>query len=489
MDNINNEIFKFYMGTFEQNVLEDSHNIEEYLKKEYKYENNNEFMNSLINNYILVQSEIMRDLKEINNRIKQINEQKAELKPSTYQFRKLEYCKRINLKEKEKIEEFFTNESIGHIKERVINREKWERAKSGVKKLFDIPYEYVNHKRFYEPTYDFSTDVKFRFLLFQNPSEIQNKIKLKTNDKEKYYTDIDLIIKEKKVFQKIMNNIINHHLFIKRKEIFETLYDLYNREKFESFINLAVIQIEGLFYDFCLILNDEKEIENIDENIGTLSVKAEKVFASNKFLWLSAYPYFAYDAPIFRNKIAHNGLYNSNDNKNFANELILDLYFITELAKISNIFPYDILQVVIRMRRQIKTLEFAEDDYGTILKELFFGFQPIKNKDSNVIFEILKKKNDRKESLKFYQIHVNNAKCTNLYEECVRITKVIFEEKFWDIIISQLQDETKYEGGKPYDFVEFAKSISNNYINEFKNKEKLKQKCIEVNKELKRLKV
>ncbi|APU87075.1 hypothetical protein [Clostridium botulinum] len=156
-----------------------------------------------------------------------------------------------------------------------------------------------------------------------------------------------------------MCNIANHHLFIKRKEIFETLYDLYNHEKFESFINLAVIQIEGLFYDFCLILNDEKEIENIDENIGTLSVKAEKVFANNKFLWLSAYPYFAYDAPIFRNKIAHNGLYNSNNNKNFANELILDLYFITELAKISNIFPYNILQVVIPIRAQIKTLEFT----------------------------------------------------------------------------------------------------------------------------------
>ncbi|WP_434284603.1 hypothetical protein [Clostridium botulinum] len=489
MDNINNEILKFYMGTFEQNILEDKDNLDECLKKEYKYENNIEFINSLINNYILVQSEIMRDLKEINNRIKQIDEQKAKLRTSTYQFRKLEYCKRINLKEKEKIEEFFTNESIGHIKERVINREKWERATSGVKKLFDIPYEYVNLKRFYEPTYDFSTDVKFRFLLFQTPSKIQNKIILKSNDKEKYYTDIDLAIKEEKVFQKIMYNIINHHLFIKRKEIFETLYDLYNHEKFESFINLAVIQIEGLFYDFCLILNDEKEIENIDENIGTLSVKAEKIFESNKFLWLSAYPYFAYDAPIFRNKIAHNGLYNSSNNKNFANELILDLYFITELTRISNIFPYNILRVVIAIRAQIKTLEFTEDNYGIILEELFFSFGLMKSKDSNVIFDILKKKDDRKESLKFYQIPLNNDKCTNLYEECVRITKVIFEEKFWDIIINKLQDETKYKKEEPYDFVEFSKSISNNYINEFKNKEKLKQKCIEVNKELKRLKV
>jgi hypothetical protein len=152
-------------------------------------------LNLLINNFILVISEVMKDLKEINERIKNIDKQKSKLNSNSYEFRKLDYCKRINIEAKEEIELFLTEKAIEYIKERVANKKKWQRATGRLGKLLDVlPYSYSHFKRYYNPDYDFSTDTKYRFLLNHNPIKIQQKIDLKSNDKSKYYADLDLLL-------------------------------------------------------------------------------------------------------------------------------------------------------------------------------------------------------------------------------------------------------------------------------------------------------
>lgn len=65
------EILKNYLKTYLPDVKQD--NLVEYLQTNYSFDCNlDDFTSSLINNYILIQSEIMRDIKEINNRIKEI---------------------------------------------------------------------------------------------------------------------------------------------------------------------------------------------------------------------------------------------------------------------------------------------------------------------------------------------------------------------------------------------------------------------------------
>jgi len=79
--------------------------------------------------------------------------------------------------------------------------------------------------------------------------------------------EVSLIQKVKNNLRMVHQTVIkSHHLLKKREGIFEILSSLYRDEKYQSFINLSVIQVEGLFYDFCLILNDEIEFDNL----GTL---------------------------------------------------------------------------------------------------------------------------------------------------------------------------------------------------------------------------
>lgn len=470
------------MKTFESSVSNEG--IEQFLKNNYGFNNEEDFSCLLVNNFIMVFNEIMRDLEEINNRIKLIDKKRAKLKPEDYEFKKLNYSKRINIKAKEEIEDFLTCKAISYVKERVVEKKKWLRKTDEFSAIFDrLPYEYSYYKQFYDPAYDYSTDTKFRFLLNHSPSKIQEKIELKASDIENYYTDMNYIIKHENLLKKVLTGIQSHHVLIKREEIFNTLNALYETERYQSFINLAVLQVEGLFYDFCFILNDEV----VAENVGTLSVKAEKAFADNPVLWLSIYPYYAFDAPIFRNKIAHNGLWDSMDLKNFCNDLVFDLYSIIQAIKTSDKLPYNLLGVVLMIRDKITTVEIPEDKYISVLAELFGG--SIGKFGANGIFNILKSRELKKDILEFYPIKVNDTEQTNLYEECCRITDIINNEKTWDFILGELKTIHNYEPGKPYDFVEFARSIKNNYIGDFQKDSIIKGKCVEVSRELKRFEI
>lgn len=214
------------------------------------------------------------------------------------------------------------------------------------------------------------------------------------------------------------------------------------------------------------------------------SVKAEKVFSTNRALWLSMYPYFAIEAPIFRNKITHNGLWDPDDIKNFANELIYDLFAIISAIKFTPKLPYNQLGVILSLRQEIKKLELSYEDYSTVLFSLFSG-----NQGRNLgkeIFDILKRREEKKEVLEFYSIPISEFVSTNLYEECCRLTRVIYDEKLWELIIKQLSSITKHEPDKPYDFVDFAETIVNSYIGEFEKDSRLKEKCILIKKELKK---
>lgn len=469
------------MTTFEGQ--EANENLLNFLKREYDYSDDDQFVPLLINNFILIQSEIMRDLKEINDRISWMEKEKQKLIQNSYEYRKIDYCKKINVEAKNEIEDFLANSAIDYIKNRVKNKKKWKRSTDGLGKLFDVPpYKYSNYKRYYSPDYDFSTDSKYQFLLYNNSDRIQGKIDLKKNDIESYYSDLELNIIQNGLLEKILSGVNSHHVLWKRKEIFESLYHLYGQEKYQTFINLAVIQVEGLFYDFCLILNDEIE----SNNFGTLSVKAERVFSKNPSLWLSAYPYFAFDVPVFRNKIAHNGFWDVKNLKNFSNELIYDLYSIISAIKYSGKLPFNLLGIFMSLRKNVKTIEFSPKDYKAIIVDLFGSSQVW---DIKGIIELINNREGKKEVLEFYSMEFPECKIsTNLYEECCRLAKIIEDKRFWEEIMQMLSLVEKQEKGKPYDFVSFSQSIVNSYIGKFQKESELKTMCVLLKKELERFK-
>ncbi len=478
------DILKFYSNVIDNKMSLSNDELMHYMNKSYNFSKEDYEPQTvlLINNFLLTYSEIVNDLKEITERIKNIDEKMSQLNSGDYEFRKLKYFKDRNIKAKIEIEEFLMNNVAEYVRERVVEKKNWIRSSEGLSKIFDrLPYNYSYYKRYYDSQFDFSTESKFFFLLNHNREAIDTKINIKKDDPEKYYYDIDKLIKSEELLKKILFKVESHHRLKNRKEIFETLYGLYENGLYQSFINLAVIQIEGLFHDLCVVINDEKETNNM----GTISEKAEKIFKANFVLWLSIYPYYAFEFPIYRNKIAHSGLWTDDNFKDFANELILDLYTILEVIKLPYIPPNNLLILFVPMRQKINHLEFTEDDYETILVELFSSYQFDKN-SSKSIFDFLKERDIKRDLLEHYIIPVSNNVITNLYEECNRLINVIYNEKFWDIILRYTKEFKTYNPGKPYDFIEFVSVITNNYIGEFKQNTTVKDKCIEVKKEIKR---
>ena len=120
---------------------------------------------------------------------------------------------------------------------------------------------------------------------------------------DEYYSMMKDKIKKNRLLEKNALLVDAHNVLVRRTEIFKDLVDLYSSERWKSFIALAVLQIEGLFYDCCEILKER----NLSGTAGCLPEKVEKAFSENVALMHYAYPYFRYEVPLLRNKIAHVG--------------------------------------------------------------------------------------------------------------------------------------------------------------------------------------
>lgn len=477
------DILKFYVNIMDNKNFLSDEEILRYVAENYNFDGVDPESQTilLINNFLLVYSTIMNDLKEITERIEYIDKKIARLASKDYEFKKLNYFKGRNIEAKIEIEKFLMYNVAEYVKKCVADKKRWTNSPStgSGETLGGLPYRYSYYRRYYNPQYDFSTESKFRFLLENDRRAIDIKIETRKDSPIRYSKDVDRIIKSEGLLKKMVSKVEGHHRLKNRIEIFETLYRLYEDGLYQSFINLAVIQIEGLFYDFCIVINDEQEIDNM----GTLCVKAEKIFKSNFVLWLSVYPHFAFEVPIFRNRIAHKGLWNEYNPKNFANELILDLNTILEMIKLPYIPPNNLLVLFESIRQKIAHLEFTEDDYETILAEIFTTIQSEENCTRNV-FTLLKERETKRELFEYYIIPILDGACTNLYEECNRLTGVIHNEKFWDIVLMYMQKVQTHNSGNRYDFISFVKLMTDNYIGEFEPDTPMSEKCLRAKKEL-----
>ena len=135
------------------------------------------------------------------------------------------------------------------------------------------------------------------------------------------------MVTENNVLDYLYSRVEVHNIMCRRLEIFDTLKYLYEREKWQSFISLAILQIEGLFFDCCNVL----KVPDLSKTAGTFVEKVDKSFRDNDIIMLSVYPYFNFDVPDIRNEIAHTGYFMSEDLNHVANELILDLKAIISL--------------------------------------------------------------------------------------------------------------------------------------------------------------
>ncbi len=106
------------------------------------------------------------------------------------------------------------------------------------------------------------------------------------------------------------------------------------------FINIIPLQIEGIFYDYCIELG-------IPENKLTSSSlidKLDKIIKSNSGFY--NYEYFAFRFPVIRNRVAHGRIIEEKEIKKLSTTLLLDLYEVCREISSNNLIINKVVELI-----------------------------------------------------------------------------------------------------------------------------------------------
>ena len=188
-------------------------------------------------------------------------------------------------------------------------------------------------------------DNKFLDLPMSDFSSLQD---LYNDDFERFKKFVSSYIAEKKIVDRILDEVNKNHFLVKKIETIKRIIDAYSVKDFFIFDNLVPLFIEGVFADICLALG----ISQNALNASSLNDKLDKIRDIVKYPII--YEYFAFTFPIVRNKIAHGDLQTNDDEYN-ANMLLLDLLSVVRFANDDKL-PFN------EYRKKIDDLANEKDD-------------------------------------------------------------------------------------------------------------------------------
>lgn len=438
---------------------------------------------NIISNYLFITESIRKDLREIDERLAEIRElDKTTPKDEDYKHKKYRYFAELNRKAKEQIMEFYSNKLFEKLLESKSFKYSDREDDSLTMLFFDGRYDYAQFRKYYDYKYDFSTEAKFRFIpgiqLGKEDKVVKEYIEMKSSSLEDYNNEIERMIIENKSVEYIRDKIKYNHYLSRRIEIFETLVSLYDQNKYQTFIALAVIQLEGLFYDCCSII-EEKELGN---TAGTLVEKAQRVFSSKPILQKAVYPYFAFDVPDLRNEVAHNGIISREEVKDIANNIVLDLYTLVYWAIQLSSNKYSHLLMI------MDNIKDEQGNENKLVKLLFSEmFQTYQISDGKFL-DVLKEPNKYKEDIYFYEPQDKRNDVISLNDTVSYILDTISSDKFWRYVHDVIDlGKDNHQKGKPYDLIDFIEKLKNTFISVLNYQSPEKIACQEVAKKIKQL--
>lgn len=156
---------------------------------------------------------------------------------------------------------------------------------------------------------------------------------LKNENQQCYIQKLKKCVTEYQVIDYIKQKVDSLYCLQNRRQILHTIIDLFENEKYLVFMNLVVIQIEGLFYDMFLDANIQNRLDGqfdlfkkddlrkkLDKN-GT-NMEIEETVLYFKF----------YFNNLIRNKVAHGrNCFKEDEYEKVAYELLLDLQYVIHL--------------------------------------------------------------------------------------------------------------------------------------------------------------
>lgn len=406
-------------------------------------------------NYIYISQKILADLCEINERLQQLKRLDASIPADKdYEHRKLRYFADLNKQARDEIIQFLSSGLLDYLLKHKSVDYVSRQDDEGLTFMLQSCYQYAFFKRYYDPNYDFSTEAKIRFIpgikMVNFLEVIKEYIELKYNDINAYQVEVDRMVSENSVLDNLCERIEVHNVMKRRLEVFDTLKVLYTDKKWQSFISLAILQIEGLFYDCCNVLN----IKGISGSAGTLVEKVDKSFRDNQILMLSVYPYYMFEIPVIRNEIAHTGLLDSDNLEHIANELILDLNTVISWIYEKSHQKYIILKMISDELDKKKS-----EDINTRAMVLIHEMVSCASVSDFKYLDLLKNPSE-------YSDEIGCMKAPLGYWEDIidTIVNIIKTETFWNIMDCLIEETDKYERDKAYNLPFVADKLMNTFI-------------------------
>lgn len=442
-----------------------------------------------IRNYIYITATARKHLLEIEERIKELKSKESKISDKeSYTLKKLRYFLKKNEKAKNDITHFLCYKIGNYIREHndsysdLINHKKDN-------SLWQLPgstYDYNYNYKYYDPNYDFSTYAKF----FDTPSmdiidslkNVDSMIDLKKHNLKEYYKRVISTVDNNQLLKNMTERIEMNYHFHKRKEVFETMDNLFSEEKYSTFILTAAIQIEGMFYELVSIRYGKKQ------NQGTLIEKVEKTFSKNSQQKHALYPYFAFDIPELRNEVAHIGLIDDDNIKNMAYELVLDLNCILSLAETESNDKFKNMIYIFNEVSKIETKNYDnEDDYNkakaNCVFENLFTCSVITDE---YFWKLLSQPEEYEEELIYYSPKEDNDDELNLKEIVQILSDIVYDEMFWRVVLDETNTIEEINLNSKGDIGSFIEKLKNMFI--FRLQGKSKELCCNVNKKLQDLK-
>lgn len=433
-------------------------------------------------NYVYLMCRVTKDIEEIEERLacyksKHISLQNIKTNAAEFERRKLVYFCELNKEALEEICIFIAKSIPEFLRDSnydLLNRECERDGLSDL--LFRRRYKYAWHRDYYSSDYPYGISVKLsqyvkeKYTLTQTLQEEQRLLDLYLQQPETFWTLMKQYIDTDNVMATILERVSNNYHLRKRSEIFETLNDLFIQKKYQTFVTLGLIQVEGLFDDYCQIRFGEKE------NMGTLIEKAKRTLSTNEYTFLKMYPYFAFDVPLLRNEVAHKGMLQTESAELMAYNLVLDLNTLSQMVKSES---YD--KFIPAIMAHEKLIKWSPDDsstnelYDTLIYELFM-LDKIANEH---FWEIIRNPEKYEDEILFYKKSDLPEGYVDLPGIVDVLSQLVRSEGLWKamhrLVAKYLTPSSKWE-----EVLTFAKRMKDQYIGLLEDT--AKSECIEIAK-------
>ena len=436
----------------------------------------------LYKNFSYLMCHVARDIKEIEERLSNYKSnytslQNIKTNAAEFERRKLVYFCDLNKDALKDICSFIAEgipEFLKDSQNDLLNR---ECERDGLSDLnFRHRYKYAWHRTYYSADYPFGISVKLsqyvkeKYSLLESLQEEQKLLDLYSQNPEAFWQLMNNYVDRDDVMKRILERVSNNYHLKKRQEIFETLNELFTKKKYQSFITLGLIQVEGLFDDYCQIRFGE------GENKGTLVEKAYKSLSTNEYTFLKMYPFFAFDVPLLRNEVAHKGMLQIEDAEFLAYNLVLDLNTLSQLVKTES---YD--KFIPAIMTHEKLLNWNPEDsttdelYDTLVYELFM-LDKIANEH---FWKIIRNPEEYQDEILFYKVSDLPKGSIDLPGIVDVLSQLVRSEGLWvamhRFVATHVTPSSKWD-----EVLSFAKKMKDQFIGLLNTT--AKSECIEIAK-------